>query len=101
MRILIVAVCALLPLLAGATVNEDVLRAAQACSATATTVEQQRNCVIRITPRKCRHWVRGKPQRAMSMSIRQAWLGCVSTCEGATFYARKFGECSTPSDPNK
>jgi hypothetical protein len=96
------AVCVLLlPLAVSATVNEDVLLAMQVCNETATTFEQQRYCMIKATPRKCRHLVRGKPQQGLSMSIRQRWLGCVSTCEGANLLSRTLGECSTPSDPSK
>jgi hypothetical protein len=101
MRVLIAGLCLLFPAMAMATVNEDVLRATQACMAEAKTYEQQHYCMLKSSPRKCRPLLRGKAQKTLSLPIRQKWLGCISTCEGASLYSRKLGECSTPSDPNK
>ncbi|HXG28127.1 MAG TPA: hypothetical protein VNJ47_04675 [Nevskiales bacterium] len=91
----------LLPAAAGAALNEEVLRTVEACTATATSFEQQRACAIKATPRKCRKHVRGRPQQGLSLAIRQVWLKCISTCEGANLYSRTLGECSRPSDPDK
>jgi hypothetical protein len=100
LRVLIAGLCLFMPLLAAATVNEDVLRAVETCNLAAKTFEEQRYCQIKATPRKCRNLVR-RPQQGASFSFRHAWLKCVSTCEDATLFSRTFGECSTPSDPNK
>lgn len=101
MRVLIAGLCLLLPAMALATVNEDVLRATQTCMADTKTHEQQHYCMLKSSPVKCRYLLRGKAQKTLSMPIRQKWLGCVSTCEGAGLYSRTLGECSTPSDPSK
>ena len=102
MRALIAGLCVLiLPLLATAALNEEVLRESQACHSTAQGFEEQRNCVIKATPRKCRHLLRDRPQQGMSLSIRQVWLKCISTCENAAWYSRTFGECSRPGDSER
>lgn len=103
MRALIAGFCLLLlPMLAHASLNEEVLRKEQECRAQAKTFEEHRLCTIKVTPRKCRHHVRGKrPQQGMSMTHRQAWLSCIVSCEGADLYSRLLGECSTPANPEK
>ncbi len=101
MRVLIAGLLLLIPAMAQATVNEDVLKAVQVCVGEAKTYEQQHYCMLKATPVKCRPLLRGKGQRTLSMPIRHKWLGCISTCEGASLYSRTFGECRTPSDPNK
>jgi hypothetical protein len=101
-RALIAGLCfLLLPVLAAATLNEEVLRKEQECQAKARSFQEHRICTLKATPRKCRRLVRGLPQQGMSMSFQQARLSCIISCEGASLYSRLFGECSTPSDPNK
>lgn len=101
MRVLIACLCVFLPLLAQASVHEDVFRATQECTASATTLEEQRNCQVRATPRICRDYLRGPLNERRSMAMRQVWLKCLGSCDDANWYSRLFGECSTPSDPNK
>lgn len=88
------------PSLALATVIDDVVRKINACSAAATTGEQQYSCLLKATPRKCRNHLRDR-RMTMSLALRQQWQTCLATCEGASLYSRTFGPCSTPSDPNK
>lgn len=102
MRILVAGLCLLLPVAAHASLNEALLQKERECQAKATSFEAHRLCTIRATPRKCRHHVRGqRPEKAMSMNWRRDWLSCVKTCEGVGWYSARFGECSTPNDPNK
>jgi hypothetical protein len=101
-RALIAGLSLLLPAVAGASLNEEVLRKEHECRAQARSFEEHRICTIKVTPRKCRHHVRGKrPEQSLSMSHRQAWLSCIVTCENAGLYSHLIGECSTPSDPSK
>lgn len=90
-----------LPAPAGAGVHDEVLAAIQTCTARAVTLEERRFCQIKATPRKCRPYLRGPLNEAMSLPKRQVWLRCIGSCEGATLLSRTLGECSTPSDPNK
>jgi hypothetical protein len=89
------------PAAAGAALNDTVLREVETCTVSARTFEEQRFCAIKATPRKCRKYVRNRPQQGMSLAIRQVWLKCISSCEGANLYSRTLGECSRPSDPSK
>ncbi len=101
MRALMLTLLLLLPAAAGAALNEQVLREVEVCTAAATSFQQQRACAIKATPRKCRKYVRERPQQGLSLAIRQVWLKCISSCEGANLFSRTLGECSRPSDPNK
>ncbi|MGH8453164.1 MAG: hypothetical protein ACRESW_01310, partial [Nevskiales bacterium] len=60
-----------------------------------------RYCMIKATPRKCRQYPRGPVNQLQSLPLRQVWLKCIGSCEGAGLFSRTFGECSTPSDPSK
>lgn len=101
MRVLIASLCFLLPMLAQASVHEDVFKATRACAANAKTMDERRYCELKATPRKCREYLRGPINERQSIAMRQVWLKCLGSCEGATWYSRTFGECSTPSDPRK
>jgi hypothetical protein len=98
---LILTLLFLLPAAAGAALNDEVLREVETCTVSAQTFEEQRFCAIKATPRKCRKHVRARPQQGLSLAIRQVWLKCISSCEGANLYSRTLGECSRPSDPSK
>lgn len=99
MRLPIVILLCVLASLVHAGVQQEVLENTQACNANAQ-LDQQRYCMIKHTPRKCRDYVRD-PKMVMSFSLRQSWLKCIATCEGADLWSRTFGPCSTPSDIRK
>lgn len=102
MRVLIICLgVMLLPMATSAGVHDDVFKATDACMAKARTLEEGRYCRIKATPRKCRDYLRGPLTEQKSMAMRQVWLKCLGSCEGASLYSRTLGECSTPSDPNK
>lgn len=100
LRLLLVMILSATPLAAPASVPERVAKQIQECTAAAASGDEQYYCLLKATPRKCRHHVRDR-RLVMSMSLRQQWQTCLASCEGATFYQRTFGACSTPSDPDK
>lgn len=97
--VVIVIVLSLMAPLAQASVQQEVLENTAECNAN-VQIDQQRHCMIKHTPRKCRNYVRD-PKMVMSFSLRQSWLKCIATCEGADLWSRTFGPCSTPSDIRK
>ena len=81
----------------GADLFKQVTKTAKKCAASVQSNTQAASCYIKATPKKCQQEVINYLSSSEKDDAVRAWYFCVSTCAGASFWSRNFGECSRES----
>jgi hypothetical protein len=79
--------------LASGTVEETETRARQ-CSVQTRNASAYHACLLKATPKKCRHLVSARHHQFYSAQSQKQFFLCLRSCDEAGTWSRTMGECS-------